>query len=260
MTDSLIRDLARLRTQAPPLAVNASIAATGLVDGYVIRPSPLGQLFVAFTATGVSAVDLAATAEEFEARYLETQRRQAVPVRIAPERIARHLDRAIATGRPGPMPVDLSRLTDFQQQVLLKTAEIPSGEVRPYGWIAKEIGKPSAVRAVGSALARNPVPVVIPCHRVVRSDGRFGNYSLGDPSNKRLLLSAEGLDVEGYEDLASRGIRYTGSDTTHVFCLPTCRPARSITDPHRVDFHSAEEALDAGYRPCKVCRPTPAAA
>ncbi|NIR37401.1 MAG: MGMT family protein, partial [Actinobacteria bacterium] len=70
------------------------------------------------------------------------------------------------------------------------------------------------------ALARNPVPVVIPCHRVVRSDGRFGNYSLGDASNKRLLLEAEGMDVADYARLASRGIRFTGSDTTRIFCHP----------------------------------------
>ena len=96
---------------------------------------------------------------------------------------------------------------------------------------------------------------MIPCHRVVRSDGRLGNYSLGEAENKRILLEAEGMDVDGYEQLAGRGIRFTGSDTTHVFCHPTCRPARQITDPHRVDFRSESEAVAAGYRPCKVCRP-----
>ena len=68
--------------------------------------------------------------------------------------------------------------------MLTKTLEIPSGEVRPYGWVAREIGRPKAVRAVGSALGRNPVPVLIPCHRVVRSDGHVGNYGLGVPMKR----------------------------------------------------------------------------
>jgi O-6-methylguanine DNA methyltransferase len=61
--------------------------------------------------------------------------------------------------------------------------EIPPGEVRPYSWIAREIGRPGAVRATGSALAKNPVPLLIPCHRVVRSDGRIGKYSATCPRN-----------------------------------------------------------------------------
>ena len=75
-----------------------------------------------------------------------------------------------------------------------KALEIPRGEVRPYGWIAAEIGRPKAVRAVGTALGHNPVPLIVPCHRVVRTDGTIGQYSLGGPGNKRTILSAEGLD------------------------------------------------------------------
>jgi methylated-DNA-[protein]-cysteine S-methyltransferase len=70
------------------------------------------------------------------------------------------------------------------------------GQVRTYSWIASEIVYPKAVRAVGSALARNPVPVFIPCHRVVRSDGIIGNYGLGGPDAKRSILAAEGLQLD----------------------------------------------------------------
>ena len=66
---------------------------------------------------------------------------------------------------------------EFERAVLEKALEIPRGEVRPYSWIASEIGRPKAVRAVGSALAHNPVPLVMPCHRVVRADGMIGQYS-----------------------------------------------------------------------------------
>jgi O-6-methylguanine DNA methyltransferase len=77
--------------------------------------------------------------------------------------------------------------------VLMKALEIPRGEVRTYGWIAREIGRPKAVRAVGTALAKNPIPLFIPCHRVVRSDGSIGQYGCGGPVNKRRLLLHEGV-------------------------------------------------------------------
>jgi O-6-methylguanine DNA methyltransferase len=247
-----------LRTTAPDSLVDASLAAAGVADGYVTRPSPLGTLYVAFSSEGVTAVDLADSGNDFERRYAHTHGRRAVAVESAPDPIARHLDRAIETGRPGRLPLDFSGLTEFQTAVLKATASIPTGQVRPYGWIAKEIGKPGAVRAVGTALARNPVPVVVPCHRVVRSDGHLGDYSLGEPENKRRLLAAEGLDVDEYETLSGRGIRFIASDTTKVFCHPTCGHAHRITDAHRVEFHSEAEAESAGYRPCEVCRPVAA--
>jgi O-6-methylguanine DNA methyltransferase len=152
--------------------------------------------------------------------------------------------------------LDLRRHTPFEQAVWRKALEIPRGEVRPYGWIAAEIGRPKAVRAVGTALAHNPVPLVVPCHRVVRSDGLIGQYSLGGPDNKRAILSAEGLDPVGLEELARAGIRYFGSDTTRIYCLPSCRHARRVTDRHRVTFRSRVESEAAGYRACKVCRPS----
>jgi len=260
MTDRLIADLERLSTIAPELAVNAAIAASGAADGYVTRPSPVGTLYVAFTGRGVSAVELADSPQDFEETFANLHGRPALPVAHMPRQIERHLDNAIATGKPGRLPLDFGGLTAFQQAVLEKTAEIPTGEVRPYGWIAKEIGKPGAVRAVGSALAKNPIPVVVPCHRVVRSDGKLGNYSLGDPSNKRVLLEAEGLDLNTYESLADRGIRFTGSDTTKIFCNPSCGPAVRTMAEHRVEFRSESDAREHGYRPCKVCRPVTIAA
>ena len=253
--DRLILDLKSLASPAPAEVVNLAITASGVVDGYVTRESPLGTLYVAFNPDGVTAVDLAESDEAFEDRFASAEGRQALRVDRAPKRIERHLDRAIETGRPGPLPLDLSQLTEFQQAVLNKAAEIPAGEVRPYGWIAKEIGSPGAGRAVGSALARNPVPVIVPCHRVVRSDGHIGKYSLGGPDNKRALLEAEGLDVDEYSALADRGVRFTGSDTTKIFCHPTCGPATRTTEEHQIEFRTAAEAYEAGYRPCKVCRP-----
>lgn len=260
MTDQLIADLEKLATTAPELAINAAIAVSGAADGYVSRPSPIGMLYVSFSGRGVSSVELADSPQQFEETFARLHGRPALPVNRMPRAIERYLDEAITKGKPGRLPLDFSGLTAFQQAVLEKAAEIPTGEVRPYGWIAKEIGKPGAVRAVGSALAKNPVPVVVPCHRVVRSDGQLGNYSLGDSHNKRVLLEAEGLDLNTYESLADRGIRFTGSDTTRIFCNPSCGPAVRTTDEHQVEFRSESEAREHGYRPCKVCRPATAAA
>ena len=133
--------------------------------------------------------------------------------------------------------------------------EIPRGEVRPYAWVAAELGRPLAVRAVGNAVARNPIPFVIPCHRVVRSDGRIGNYGAGGPVAKRAVLESEGVDTDEMERLPNKGVRFIGSDSTHIYCYPSCRNAKRVTDSHRVPLHSSDEARHAGYRACKVCRP-----
>jgi len=99
---------------------------------------------------------------------------------------------------------------------------------------------------------------VVPCHRVVRTDGFIGNYSLGGPHNKRAILAAEGVDPEALEEDARRGVRLVGSDTTKIYCWPTCRHARRVTPQHKVSFRSLREADARGYRACKVCRPTTA--
>jgi len=247
--------LAALRRPAPAHLAPEVIARTGLADRYATRPSPLGPVLVAFTSRGVSLVDLATDPAQFAAAYRERFGREVVPAEALPPRLAAAVDRALAEGRTRGVPVDLAELSEFQAAVLHLAAEIPAGEVRPYGWVAREIGRPGSDRAVGNALATNPVPLVVPCHRVVRADGHFGRYSLGADANKRLLLAAEGLAVEEYEALAARGVRYLASDTTGIYCHPTCRHARRITAQHRVEFRDERVAAQAGFRPCRDCRP-----
>lgn len=92
------------------------------------------------------------------------------------------------------LPLDLTSVSDFDRRVLAVVREIPSGGVLTYADVARRIGSPSAARAVGNAVGRNPVPIVVPCHRVIRSDGTLGGYSGGGVVFKRRLLALEGRD------------------------------------------------------------------
>jgi methylated-DNA-[protein]-cysteine S-methyltransferase len=91
-----------------------------------------------------------------------------------------------------PCTLDFGRATLFQRQVWEVTQSIPYGETRSYGWVAKQIGKPDAARAVGQALGKNPLPIVVPCHRVIASDGGLCGFG-GGLEMKRSLLRLEGL-------------------------------------------------------------------
>ncbi len=248
--------LRRLRVDAPPGFVDAVMDRLGLhsSDRLVTVRSPAGDLFVAFNDHGISAVMPAAVFDGDPVKFAVHHRAETGRPLVAGSRPPAGLVAALRSGRATSLHYDLSGLTPFERAVLAKTLEIPSGEVRPYGWVARQIGRPRAVRAVGSALGRNPVPVLIPCHRVVRSDGQIGNYGLGVPM-KRALLSAEGVDLERLERLADAGVRYLGSDTTGVFCVPSCAHARRIRPAHEVHFRTSAAAFGAGYRPCRHCTP-----
>lgn len=246
--------VAALREPAPGTFRLRVLAAVGLADRYATLETAIGPVFVAWNDRGISAVAPATEPAAFEGEFVAEFLRPVHRVPALPEGLRRRVERRLAGDRRVSVPVDLGGGTDFERAVWLKALEIPHGEVRPYGWIAAEIGAPRAVRAVGSALGRNPVPLVIPCHRVVRTDGSIGQYALGVPA-KRAALTAEGVDLGRLEDLARHGIRYLGSDTTHIFCLPTCRDARRVSKGHLVSFRSGAEADTKGYRPCLHCRP-----
>ena len=248
--------LRRLRAEAPAAFVESVLDRLGLHAGdrFVVMAGPAGDVFVAFNDSGISAVVPAARFAGDAARFAEHHRRTAGRAVAAAARPPAGLEAALRSGRARRLRYDLSGLSPFERAVLTKTLEIPPGEVRPYGWVAREIGRPRAVRAVGSALGRNPVPVLIPCHRVVRSDGHVGQYGFG-VSMKRALLSAEGVDLERLQRLADAGVRFIGSDSTGVFCVPSCHHARRIRPAHEVPFRSAAAAFVAGFRPCAHCAP-----
>jgi O-6-methylguanine DNA methyltransferase len=247
--------LAGLRVAAPPSVARDGLIGAGLADAYATLASPAGDVFVAWNARGLSAIGAAGDPEGFVDWFDRDVGRPIYPAERLPARLEQAIERRLRGDRRPTIRLDLRSVSPFERDVLLKTAQIPFGEVRPYGWIASEIGRPKAVRAVGTALAHNPIPLVIPCHRVVRTDGTIGQYSLGGPATKVTVLTAEGVDLGRLERLATAGIRYIGSDTTKIYCLPTCRHARRVSDHHRLTFHSRAEGQARGYRACLVCRP-----
>lgn len=249
---SIERELATLIGPLPDGVSEGVALGTGLADGYDLYESPVGAVAVTFNPMGVSGVDLADT--DFATRFRDRTGRGLISAE-APRAWGRHIPAAIEAGTPGRVPVDLRSVTPFQEKVLRVTARIPKGEVRSYSWLAKEAASPGAVRAAGSAVARNPVPLMIPCHRVVRADGHVGNYSLGGPRNKVVLLEHEGAEPAWLESLAEEGVRFRANTSTGIFCHPTCRAIRRSKVTHVVDLPDVEAAIRAGFRACHLCRP-----
>ncbi|MGB6457535.1 MAG: methylated-DNA--[protein]-cysteine S-methyltransferase [Streptosporangiaceae bacterium] len=180
--------LARLR-----LKLEQAAAVGEVLDvAYTTVDSPVGSLLLAATPAGLVRV---AYQVEGHDRVLDSLAQRLSPrVLRAPGRLdaaARELDEYFTRRRQTfDLPLDLSLSRSFRQLVQRHLAEIGYGQTRTYGQVAELVGKPKAVRAVGTACASNPLPVVLPCHRVVRADGSPGGY-IGGPAAKTTLLNLE---------------------------------------------------------------------
>jgi methylated-DNA-[protein]-cysteine S-methyltransferase len=167
--------------------------AQGLLDvAYTTIDSPVGRLLLAATPKGLVRV---AYAVEDHDRVLDTLSQRLSPrVLRAPKRLdaaARELSEYFSGQRRAfDLPLDLSMSKGFRQLVQRHLPEIAYGQTRTYGQVAALVGNPKAVRAVGTACATNPLPVVVPCHRVLRGDGTQGGY-VGGPDAKKALLRLE---------------------------------------------------------------------
>ena len=164
--------------------------------GYDVLPSPLGPLWVAITPRGVATIHYGAEPSPSELRRLvRVYGPGIVPDRKRSSALARELDQYFnGKRRTFDIPTDLTGLTPFQTRVLNATAKIPFGSVSTYGAIAKRAGNQQASRAAGGALNQNPIPLVVPCHRVVGSTGGLVGYA-GGLDVKRRLLGLEGADI-----------------------------------------------------------------
>lgn len=250
---TVMNDVRRLAdVKAPAGFAEKVLAQAGVADSYAVFETVLGQVYVAWSQLGVSAAMRSPSSAYFEEWFRRDVGRRLVRVE-PPASLAAKIEDQLSGKRR--MRFDLRSVGPFAQAVLLKTLEIPRGQVRPYGWIAREIGHPLAVRAVGTALANNPIPYFIPCHRVVRSDGVIGNYGGGGPEAKKNILSLEGVQLARLQKLAQSGFRYEGVKSTKIFCFPTCYHGRRVREENFVFFRDVADARAAGYRPCKDCRP-----
>jgi methylated-DNA-[protein]-cysteine S-methyltransferase len=183
-----------LPTESPPVAERA--ADEGLLDvAYTSVDSPLGPLVVAATPKGLVRVSYSEFRGEDE--VLEDLARRVSPrVLEAPARldpVRRELDEYFEGRREDfDIPIDWSYLAGFTREVLRATAAIPFGDVSTYAGVAAAAGSPRATRAAGNALGANPMPVIVPCHRVLRTGGQLGGYT-GGLERKEFLLRLEGM-------------------------------------------------------------------
>ena len=139
--------------------------------------------------------------------------------------------------------VDLEGIGEFQARVLAEASRIQFGEVDSYSALARRVGHPRAARAVGNALGANPVPVIVPCHRIVRGDGTWGHYAFGGAMKTQLLR------------LERTTPALIGCTSTRIICRRGCAHEQRVQEANRIVFASVSDAASVGYRPCRVCRP-----
>ncbi|HSE95150.1 MAG TPA: methylated-DNA--[protein]-cysteine S-methyltransferase [Methylomirabilota bacterium] len=260
--------VAGLRTEPAPagaLAASREQLESRLLDlrsrllTYRIVPSPFGDILIARSELGVALVeylgrggairgvrlgrrggvemiedggDLAEMGQELAAYLGGRQRRLAWPVDL---RLAR---------------------SDFHRAVLQQTAAIPPGAVVSYKSLAGQLGRPEAVRAVAQALRWNPVPIVVPCHRVVGATGALVGYAGGPPTRKEQLLSIEGVPIRHTraDGMVCRDLMYVLEPGGTEYCLPSCSPTMGLATGATL-FGSREQAEAQGLLPCTTCRP-----
>jgi methylated-DNA-[protein]-cysteine S-methyltransferase len=169
--------------------------------GYTLFDTPIGRCAVAWSAVGIMALQLperheAATVARLRRRNPGLERREPpAPVRRAIKAIQRMLDGAGT--ELSDIVLDLGGLSPFQRRVYQAARAIPAGRTVSYGALAAQLGKPGAARAIGRAMGSNPVPIIVPCHRVLAAGGKAGGFSAhGGVATKFALLRAEGAAVE----------------------------------------------------------------
>ena len=163
----------------------------------ILEGTWLSPIYVAMSADGLVAVELGGQEAAFQARIKQFTRARVTCDQDALSPVLDQLREFLNGERlKFDLPIDWSNLSSFQRAVLHATSEVPPGHIVSYGEIANQIGKPGAARAVGQALSRNPMPLIIPCHRVVAVDGSLRGYGgMGGVKTKRALLKLEGVHL-----------------------------------------------------------------
>lgn len=228
---------------------------------YRVFPSPLGRILIARSEHGVSLVEYLEGDND-----LSTSRLRRIPgvelqedgaeIEALYRELMEYL-RGDRTRLEWALDLRLAR-SDFHRAVLRATAAIPYGAVTSYAGIAAEIGKPSATRAVAQALRWNPLPIVVPCHRIIGTSGTLTGYSGDKVGLKRELLAVEGIKAAGgrSDSRIARDVLYHYErNDAREYCLPTCGDiARRPIGPMTL-LTSRELATSMGLVPCTNCRP-----
>jgi methylated-DNA-[protein]-cysteine S-methyltransferase len=164
-------------------------------EQFVIYESSIGYIIIVIRNGMVISLDVT-DGGMYEARKMVSTIHPEATESMTPFKTIRTLLDRYLQGREVDfdIEVDISSLGTFTQNVLDELRNIPYGETRTYGWLAKKVGKPGAARAVGQALKRNPIPIIIPCHRIIRDNGTIGGFSMGINIKER-LLALEGVKI-----------------------------------------------------------------
>jgi methylated-DNA-[protein]-cysteine S-methyltransferase len=258
-----------LRDEPPPsgrLAQARERLETRLADlrkrllVYRIVSSPLGHILIARSELGISLVEYLDRGAGLRASRLSREPGVELTEDGGELEAASHELLEYLGGRrkrlEWPLDLRLAR-SDFQRTVLQATAAIPYGAVIPYAGIAQEVGKATATRAVAQALRWNPLPIVIPCHRVIGSSGDLTGYAGRKIGLKQRLLSLEGVPTAkqaGAVAITPKEM-YALYPGEREYCLPTCPSFARVRPAPLTRFASREAAEAAGLLPCTTCRP-----
>ena len=228
---------------------------------YRVFSSPLGRILIARSEHGVSLVEYLDGGVDLSTSRLRRiagveLQEDGAEIETLYRELMEYL-RGDRTRLEWPLDLRLAR-SDFHRSVLRATAAIPYGAVTSYAGIAAEIGKPAATRAVAQALRWNPLPIVVPCHRIIGTSGALTGYSGNKVGLKQQLLAVEGIQAVGTRNdsrVARNMLYHYDRNDQHEYCLPTCGDiARRPIGPVTL-LASRELAGVMGLVPCSACRP-----
>jgi methylated-DNA-[protein]-cysteine S-methyltransferase len=261
--EGMVADLRRAPVAGADPALSRAELESRLADirsrmvAYGIFPSPLGKILIARSELGVSMVRYVESESAGRSYLTRLAGGEAVEDKAAVEGTYRELlDYLNARGTRLNWPLDLRWAgSDFQRRVLAATAQLPYGAVTSYSGIARRIGAPASVRAVAQALRHNPIPIAIPCHRVIGSSGDLTGYAGSKIGLKERLLSLEGVPVGLRAHKIERGHMYVRFESETEYCVPTCGPLSQGPLAQLTLFGSRRHAEAVGLTPCSSCRP-----
>jgi methylated-DNA-[protein]-cysteine S-methyltransferase len=226
-----------------------------------VFPSPLGPILIARSEEGVALIEyLDDTRGPVRSRLADEMDLEISQDGAEVEGVYRDLLEFLEGTRTRfdwPLDLRLAR-SDFQRAVLRSAAEIPYGAVTSYAGLASEVGKPSASRAVAQALRWNPLPIAVPCHRIVGVDGALVGYAGDKVDLKARLLATEGVRTAASAGRSriERRLMYVSLPAEPSYCLPSCEWLATLERPQRLRlFGSRLRAEAAGLAPCSDCRP-----